>query len=442
MELNEAFPATIYEGAGIAGSGSRPAVVVLRGKQFIAANNFMVTVTPTTAVTLDGFEVSGNGDYIALQLSAPISTCTTPTTVPLTIEVKQDNGAGGTVMKSLDTAVNVACLPELTAAVAAAGSLAPLYSKIEIAGPYDFGTGDVAKATLRSTSSISITGAIDASATASSAGPAGGGGGAAATVGGGPGGGGGAAGLGATGGGGGGFVSAGTMGGGAQGGAGGGMTGDVWISTYTTNTSSGGGGGKTTTGTGGVGGAGGGTLELTAAGNLTVGAITANGASGTAGSGIGVGDGGSGTGGVVLLRAGGTLMASTVAVNAGTVTGNGGASSPGRVRADAAAGMHPIGATKGPMWIDPPTKVTVQQPMLMLRGTQNDATATLRVFDKTDAVVPGGPYSVEFSNTNPGVATVMPTLKAGFNKVCVWVLDGSPNVDESVNCVHIAYLPP
>jgi hypothetical protein len=349
---------------------------------------------------------------------------------------------GGTVMKSLDT-VSVACLPELTSVVAAPSALAPLYSKIEISGPYDFGTGNAAKAILNSASSISITGALDASATASNAGPGGGGGGPDSGAGGGlrPGGGGG--GLGATGGGGGGFVSGGGSGGGGQGGAGGGMTGDVWIASYASNQSSGGGGGRTTTGTGGAGGGGGGTLELAAPGNITVGgAITANGASGTAGSGIGIGDGGSGTGGVVLLRAGGTLTVSSVAVNPGAQTGNGGTSSVGRVRVDAAEGAYPAGATKGPMWINPPTKVTLQQPILNLRGTQNDSTATLRVFDKNDAVVPGGSVPVEFSNTDPGLATVTPTLKAGFNKVCVWVENGSPAIAESVNCVHIAYLPP
>jgi hypothetical protein len=277
MELTEAFPPTINEGTGIAGSGSRPAVVVLRGKQFVAANNLMVTVTPTTAATLDAFEVSGNGDYIALQLTVPISTtCTTPTTVKLTFEVKQDDGLGGTVMKSLDT-VSVACLPELTAPVVASGSLAPLYSKIEITGPYDFGIGDGAKATLRSASFITITGAVDASATAASPGPGGGGGGGATAAGGGLRPGAGGAGLGGFGGGGGGFVTSGEVGGGNQGGAGGGMTGDIWISSYATNQSSGGGGGgNSAAGTGGAGGGGGGTLELTAPGNITVGAITAN----------------------------------------------------------------------------------------------------------------------------------------------------------------------
>jgi hypothetical protein len=444
LELTEAFPLTVYEGAGLANSGNRPALVVLRGRQFVAANNLTVTVTPMTAATVAGFEVAGNGDYIALQLSVPISTtCTAPTTVPLHIEVSQGDGVGGTVMKSLDT-VSVACLPELTTAVAATGSLAPLYSKIEIAGAYDFGTGDTEKATLRSTSFITISGAIDASAAAANRGPGGGGGGAATAPGGGLRPGGGGAGIGGFGGGGGGFVMNGSAGGGNQGGGGGGMTGDVWIATYATNASSGGGGGGTgAAGTGGVGGGGGGTLELTAAGNVMVGAITANGASGTAGTGLTPGgDGGSGTGGVVLVRAGGMVMVPSVAVSKGAVVGNGGASSDGRARIDAATGAIPAGVTKGPMWIDPPTKVTVQQPMLMLRGTQNDSTATLRVFDKNDAVVPGGPYPVEFSNTDPGVATVMPTLKAGFNKVCVWVAGGSPSIDESVNCVHIAFLPP
>jgi hypothetical protein len=36
----------------------------------------------------------------------------------------------------------------------------------------------------------------------------------------------------------------------------------------------------------------------------------------------------------------------------------------------------------------------------------------------------------------------MPTLKAGYNRVCVWVAGGADTVAESVTCQTIAYLPP
>jgi hypothetical protein len=40
-----------------------------------------------------------------------------------------------------------------------------------------------------------------------------------------------------------------------------------------------------------------------------------------------------------------------------------------------------------------------------------------------------------------GNATVTPTLKAGYNKMCAWVPSGSPDIPESVNCVELVYLP-
>jgi hypothetical protein len=289
-------------------------------------------------------------------------------------------------------------------------------------------------------------------------GPGGGAGGAAASAGGGPKPGAGATAGNGAGGGGGGFLGAGGPGGtgplGASGAAGGGATGDVWIAKYTDNGGSGGGGGGSyLTAAGGVGGGAGGTVELTAPGNVTVGAITAN---GDAGGQTGGGDGGAGTGGVIVIRTGNTLTATTVSVAKGTVAGTSGASADGRVRIDAAKGAYPTGATlcvfpfsagcnltQGPMFVDLPTQTTTQMPAITLRGTPNDATATLRVFDKLGNPVagPGGvsTYTPTFGTT--GQASVMPTLKAGYNKVCVWVVGSGPGVDESINCQEIAYLP-
>jgi len=91
------------------------------------------------------------------------------------------------------------------------------------------------------------------------------------------------------------------------------------------------------------------------------------------------------------------------------------------------------------MFVNAPTRVTVQTPMLELRGTNNDATATLRVFDKAGNAVAGMTYTPVFGPN--GTAQLSPVLKAGYNNVCVWVVGGLPGVDESINCVEIAYLP-
>jgi hypothetical protein len=145
-----------------------------------------------------------------------------------------------------------------------------------------------------------------------------------------------------------------------------------------------------------------------------------------------------------------------VSVTKGAAVGTGGASSDGRVRVDAAKGTYPTGPTTcvqpfsatcnltlGPMFVDLDARTTNQMLGIALRGTPNDATATLRVFDKAGNPVAGpgnvSTYTPTFGMT--GEATVMPTLKAGYNKICVWVAGGGPSLAESINCQDIAYLP-
>ena len=98
--------------------------------------------------------------------------------------------------------------------------------------------------------------------------------------------------------------------------------------------------------------------------------------------------------------------------------------------------------TKGPMFVDLPTRTTTQIYPIVLRGTPDDETATLRVFDKAGNPVMGpngSTYTPTFGGT--GQATVMATLKAGYNRICVWVDKGGPSVAESVNCQEVGYLP-
>src|SRR3954471_18888765 len=76
LSITEAFPATVAEGSGT--GGSRPALVVIKGHNFVkdAAANLQVMLSPATAgaALLDSFEVSGNGDFIAVTVNVPIDT--------------------------------------------------------------------------------------------------------------------------------------------------------------------------------------------------------------------------------------------------------------------------------------------------------------------------------------------------------------------------------
>jgi hypothetical protein len=92
------------------------------------------------------------------------------------------------------------------------------------------------------------------------------------------------------------------------------------------------------------------------------------------------------------------------------------------------------------MFVDVPVKTSLQTGPITLRGLPNDASSTLRVFDRAGNPVDGATYTPVFGTT--GNATLMPTLKAGYNNVCVWVAGAAPDIAESVTCQEIAFLPP
>jgi hypothetical protein len=452
LEIDDVYPTTVLEGAGT--GNSRPAVVMLKGHNFVkaASGALVVTVSPATDATIaaDGFKVASDGNYIVVALDVPIDTaCTTPTTKPLTVTVKQNDSMGGTISKSTDM-LAVQCLPEWSGV----SQLAPLYSQITITTPLTFAPTSAATApvSLRAVSSISIPQTIIASAAAAMPGPGGGIGGPPSTAGGGPQPG--QHGTNNTGlnvvggnGGGGGFATAGGYGGGD--GMGGNANADLWLSNLTKSASSGGGGGGSSlAGPGGAGGAGGGTIEVSAGGDLTVGAITTNGGDAAAGTGATKGgNGGAGTGGAVLLRAGGTLSAGTLTMRPGNVaaSGDGGTGSVGLARVDAAMGSVPGNATLGPIVFSAPS-LTTSYPVIMFHGSPNDGTATLKVFDSGGQPVPDKNgdkmFSLSFGNTTPvGTAMFMTTLEIGYNNVCAIVAGGDPQRPESLNCVEVGYAP-
>jgi hypothetical protein len=450
--IDDVLPALIYEGAG--SGNSRPALVVIHGRNFVP--DATVTFTPSMAATLvvKQTQVSFDHDWIAVTVEIdPDANLHDGAPVALAVSVAQDNS----MATANDTAAmhNVALqgLEEYPALGAT-----KIYSKI-VASSISFTAGSLPRAVFRTTSSISITGAISASGAAQEAGPGGCRGGSSGTQGAGTNsdtppvncqGRGNSVGTGLLGsplgGGGAGFVSKGNQGNGG-GGTGGDMTGNATISSYSIatgpNVASGGGGGANTSLVGGpngaAGGGGGGTVELTAGGDITVGAITANGADGLTAGG---GPGGGGAGGVIMIRAGATASFGALSVQHGKGGGNFGGpgdASDGRIRVDSAAGMQ-AGASGyiGPMFVGAPLISTVKSPMIMLRGTANTSDAAGRVIDSNGVAV--STFSPSFLGN--GIATPTVTLTPGYNKICVTVANAaSPPDPESTNCIEMAFLP-
>ncbi|GEM_PF-3984641 len=444
IRVESAYPLMLDEGTGA--YGSRPAIVALHGDNFVKETaNLSVTFTPSTAATLIDLKVSSDHKYVVLAVSVPIDTsCAPPNAIPVMVTVTQDDGMGGTATAHLTDAFSIHCLNELTANVESV-ALDAKYSTIDLAAALTFTPQAVATraAILRSASHIVIAGAVAASAAGASPGPGGGIGGGANAPGTGPGHGQkGLGGVGSGGGGGGaGFVIAGKAGtgNGAGDGLGGVATGDPWLASYVTNQPSGGGGGQSSTSVGGLGGAGGGMIELTASGDISVAAVTATGGNSTAGT-APAGAGGAGAGGVILLRTGGTIATGALAVAPGTTIGNGGASSNGRIRIDAAAGTILAGVTIGPMFSGA-LVVATEYPVVSLRGTPGDQTSTLLVLDRSGNLVDNGHLYHPIFDVS-GAAQITPVLKVGFNHICVLVAGNvDPSIAEGTNCIDLGYAP-
>jgi len=451
LTVASVFPASIDEGAG--DGGSRPAVLVITGTNFIDDATVTLQPTMTAKLAVVGVVVGADHDTLAVMVNAMVDpTLADGTSIPIALTVSQ---LGGTVSQSLPaTALALTGLDEYP-------GTAPrkLYSQIEVGAGLSFTAGNTTKALLRSVSSIHVVGAIHADGSGVAAGPGGCEGGAkdtdgassnfdtddckghGFTVAGGL--------LNGDGGGGAGFVLAGNAGLPAGSGGAGGMggLGDAAIASYANNVPSGGGGGASSAVTaGGPGGGGGGILELTAGGNVTLDSAAGVSAIGAIGANGAAGGGGGGAGGVIVLRAGGTLsVAGPLAVTGGnggagsSSTKDGGSASAGRTRVDAAHGSVPASAGYiGPMFVDAPTTSTTAMVQLNLSGSPNTSDATGRVYDSSGHVF-GTTFTPNFGSD--GTASVTAMLTPGYNKVCITVVNGNPTNPESTNCVEIAYLP-
>jgi hypothetical protein len=468
LSVDGAGPAVLFEGQGV--GGARPVILAITGKNFLSSATVRIFATgmgtPAPTIMVNNTDpsittkVSAASDVLAVSvmlpvdLNLPANKTAASQDIPLTIEVSQLLGTE-TITRSLEGAVTLRTLPELTAAVTDSGQLQPLYSQVELSGPLAFQSVALAvksRALIRSTSSISLT-TVNVSASGNAAGPGGelGGTAGSVTATGGKGGGG------TSGGGGGGGVAGGTGGGGGlatagfdgTSGKGGVSNGDPLISSYKNDNISAGGGG----GNGSVGGSGGGTIELTAAGDVHVGAITANGGAGGA-PGLGTAGGG-GAGGIVVIRSGSTAALggaiNALAGKSGTGTAaTAGDGSVGRVRVDAPK-ITGTQATDPPPMSNPPYHLGASfdpaTPFVFTKEAQKSGFKLLgTAADKFDVVVLDGtgapiPPTLPVDFGNATTIFVKPVLQPGFNRVCVTKSGGSVAVIEATNCIDVAYLP-
>lgn len=450
LELTTAFPPAIDEGAGI--DGSRPALLVITGKNIIPGAQITLARTGggATTATVDNTQVvvAADGNMIAVPIKVDIDPALGPKagTASYTLDVTVTQV--GTITKTLPAAIRVAGYDELGPTDP---PVAGTYSRVMLTAAFTPGA-NAAPFVIRSSSSITIGGAITAKGGASTPGPGGGAGGTSGQPGMGLGGG-------KANGGGGGYATPGT--GAANNGAGGaGNLGDAALRTLASpNRSSGGaGGGALTGGTPGLGGGGGGTVELSARGNLSIAGVAVDGGNGGLGTGglTTATDGGGGSGGVALLRAGGTFMVTGPVTATGgkkpagsTSAGDGG---DGRIRFDAPVGAtlsSTPGAYRGPMFAaDTPLIFRTKVPTIAIT-CQANAPFTYFILDEDGSLIepltspltcgPQGKESIDLDAKGS-------PLSRGLNHICLLV-DGAARTDElpeDRNCVDVAfiYLPP
>jgi hypothetical protein len=462
LAIDSVTPGTINEGAGDA--GSRPALLVIHGKNLAPDATVMITGAPNVSVMSQ--QVSADGNWMAVLVNASEMDATpdsaAASTVPLLIAV---NETGAPTPAMLGGQLTLTKLPQLTQGTSiAVSSLAPLYSKVAL-GNVTFTGGSTEPVIIKAVSSIAL-GTVTirggAGTTGNNNGAAGPGGCAGGTAGqtggcsGFPGGGGGAAGN--AGGGGGGNATDGGAGNGTSPGALGPKHGNAQVvnlvdTTTTSNTNQasggGGGGGGNLLTAGGAGGGGGGTIQLDAGGNITITKIDAEGGNGgDAGSVLGgAGGGGGGAGGIVIVRSAHGTVAVSADASPGAAGaqagggGGGGAGGFGRVRIDASGGTLPTttpGAHRGPMFATAtPQIVTDVNPMLTMLGQPMDVLDGYDI-DAMDMQHLGEPMGLTFSG---GTMQIVPAMLAGYNKLCFTLQPGTRGGDLADTCIEIAYLP-
>ncbi len=461
LHIMDVWPQQIFEGAGT--GGSRAALIVIYGAQI--APDATVTLTGGTTdaahLKITSTTIAADHNFAAITVEADDDGIQNHgTNEHLTLAISQ---SAGMYTAALDPQqpLDLVHLDSLSDAdMLADAPTVARYSQIHVSA-ITFNRGAAKKhVALRAVGSIIVDDALHADALAGAPGPGGCAGGAVAsdgadksadmfactgrgfTVAGGL--------LNGGGGGGAGFVDKGGAGLPAgTGGLGGDTYGAVELPDLSKNAPSGGGGGAPASigGGGAAGGGGGGLIEITAGGDVTItNGVTAHGGKGTDAANGGAGGGGDG--GTILIRAGATAMVGPLdvargenGVKSGSIGSGvpGGPGSVGRTRVDA-ANQVAVGDYHGPMFVTPAAVTTTQMTSLMIRGVAGDGTVQGQAYDRDGDPVTLGAFTPTFNGM--GLATSSLGLKAGYNKVCVWVKDGNPFLlDESVNCTEIAFLP-
>ena len=418
-------PLAITEGQGA--NGSRPAVIVIEGTNFVRANTTVTILaapaaakTPILTVDNTKLDVSADGFFITVPVSIPVDERAPAVglkqgdSIALDITVKQDV-PGGTVMKTLPGVLKVTGLDELKTGGAIAGGAEHVYSFVEVTTPITAVAGSMMPVIIRSTSSLSVV-AFDVSGSGQTGGPEGGLGGmsgslvAAATPGTGP------------------------AGGQVSGGAGG-FTADVTVYSLGGIFRGSGGAGATAALGGGNGGGGGGTIMFVAGGNLSTGAGTSIGGAPT-------GSGGGGSGGVIVLRAGGDIATGTMTLNG---TGSGATlGATGKLRYDAGGTATLMGSPtgfRGPQFVAPPLVVNAEAPMLQVVATPQamikyyitNAAGTMTSNAYPVTVPDSGPATVVNGTDGPD------RLSEGLNRICL-VAGAGDLMSTTRNCIDIAYI--
>ena len=421
-------PLVITEGQG--SGGSRPAVLVIEGTNFVKANTTVmlapsapITKTPVMTVDNSKLDVSADGFFVTVPVTVDVDErpagLIMGDSIAVDIIVKQDV-SGGTIMKTLPGALRVAGLDELKGAAPAngiTGGVEHVYSLVQLTGVVKVMTGAGADmpVILRSTSKLTVDD-FTVSGLLQAGGPGGGSGGTGGSL------------LGGN------QVGTGPAGGTGNGSPGG-FLGDATVFTLGGNfRGSGGAGGVNALG-GGNGGGGGGSIMLVAGGDLTTGDGTAIGGLPTTAN----AQGGGGSGGVIVLRAGRNLVTATMSV-AGS--GPGAAlGAAGRLRYDAGGTSTLATGFRGPQFSAPPLVVNMDKPMLQVVGTAQ----TMFKYYITNAAgtMTSNAYVVTVPDSGPAVVVNGTDggdrLSEGLNRICL-VAGAGDLTSETRNCIDIAYI--
>src|SRR5258708_966647 len=149
--IDDVFPSVVFEGAG--SGGSRPAVVVIHGRNLVS--DAVVTFTPNTNVKVTSTTSSGDANIIAVTLEIDVDPNLHEGMTPLSVSLVQN---GGTASADDSQAAHHVALQGLEEFGNTRTQTVGVYSQV-VAASSSF-TLDTHRFVLRAIANIAITGAI------------------------------------------------------------------------------------------------------------------------------------------------------------------------------------------------------------------------------------------------------------------------------------------